>query len=240
MIKKLLADYFTAAGLPYDDGKLEQSEMFYKLVTEENRTTNITSIDEDPDEYAIMHFYDSLMPSKMEVFQKASSFIDLGSGAGFPGMVLKIFYPDKNIIFIDSVRKKVDFIAAAAGKLGLSGWEALHSRAEDAGRDKKYRETSPLLICRALAPLNQLVEYAAPLVAADGHILAMKGSRWQEELDGAVFALRELGMEYVSDYAYPLPERDMNRHLLLLKKIKPCSDKYPRKAGTPKKHPLLG
>ena len=208
------------------------------LLVEWNQKFNLTAIKEEK-EILIKHFLDSLTCFKILPRSGGYSLIDLGTGAGFPGIPLKIVNPAIQLTLSDSVRKKVDFCQVAAQELNLTSVHTNHSRAEDLGQEKEYREKFDWTVARAVADMPVLVEYLLPLTRVGGKALVMKGAEIQDELQRAESALALLGgrismLEFVS-----LPENSGERSLVLIEKVKHTPTAYPRKAGIPAKKPLL-
>ena len=218
--------------------------LFSEAVLEQNLSMNLTAIT-DGDEFLIKHLQDSL--SLLEIAERfgldqsgkdrSLSFLDMGSGPGFPGLPLAIMRPDWHIVLLDSLKKRVDFLNRVIGNLGLENVKAIHGRAEDLGRQKNCRESFDLVTARAVASLPVLLELTLPLVKLSGTFLAMKGS--DDEVEEAANACRILGGSFTGGVDLALP-RDMGqRNILLYKKVKATPKAYPRKAGTPNKKPLI-
>jgi len=210
---------------------------YSELLVEWNQKFNLTAIKEEK-EILIKHFLDSLTCFKILPRSGGYSLIDLGTGAGFPGIPLKIVNSAIQLTLSDSVRKKVDFCQVAAQELNLTSVQAIHSRAEDLGQEKEYREKFDWTVARAVADMPVLVEYLLPLTRVGGKALVMKGAEIQDELHRAESALALLGgrismLEFVS-----LPENSGERSLVLIEKVKHTPAAYPRKAGMPAKKPL--
>jgi 16S rRNA (guanine527-N7)-methyltransferase len=211
---------------------------YSKLLIEWNQKFNLTAIKEEK-EILIKHFLDSLTCFKILPRSGAYSLIDLGTGAGFPGIPLKIINPAIQLVLADSVRKKADFCQVVVQELNLSGVRVVHARAEDLGQEKEFREKFDWTAARAVAVLPVLAEYLLPLTRVGGKALVMKGAEIQDESHRAESALALLGgrismLEFVS-----LPENSGERSLVLIEKVKHTPAAYPRKAGTPAKKPLL-
>ncbi len=217
----------------------EQQEALFiyeKLLQEWNQKFNLTAIT-DPDAIRLKHFYDSLTCLKV-IKDENASIIDIGCGAGFPGIPLKIALPKIKLVLVDSVRKKTDFCAEVVDKLGLDNVTILHARAEDIGKDAAYREKFDWAVARAVAALPVLAEYLLPLVHQGGHLLAQKGANITEELSQAKSALAILGGEISHVMEFELPISGEKRSFVKIKKIRSTPEKYPRKAGLPAKKPL--
>ena len=216
----------------------EQIQKFYKymeLLLEWNEKINLTAIVE-PRDVILKHFVDSLTICKE--LQKNKTLADIGTGAGFPGIPVKILRPDLDITLIDSLNKRVNFLTMVIEALKLEKIIALHGRIEDFGKNKKYREKFDYVTSRAVANLSTLSEYMIPLVKIGGKCICMKGSNIDEELKNAEKAIKTLGGKIEKVDTFLLPDTDMGRNIILIKKEKATSNKYPRKAGTPAKEPI--
>lgn len=217
---------------------VEQMDKFYKymnLLIEWNEKINLTAIVE-PRDVILKHFVDSLTICKE--LQKNKTLADIGTGAGFPGIPVKILRPDLDITLIDSLNKRVNFLTMVIEALKLEKIIALHGRIEDFGKNKKYREKFDYVTSRAVANLSTLSEYMIPLVKIGGKCICMKGSNIDEELKNAEKAIKTLGGKIEKVDTFLLPDTDMGRNIILIKKEKATPNKYPRKAGTPAKEPI--
>ena len=216
----------------------EQIQKFYKymeLLLEWNEKINLTAIVE-PRDVILKHFVDSLTICKE--LQKNKTLADIGTGAGFPGIPVKILRPDLDITLIDSLNKRVNFLTMVIEALKLEKIVALHGRIEDFGKNKKYREKFDYVTSRAVANLSTLSEYMIPLIKIGGKCICMKGSNIDEELKNAEKAVKTLGGKIEKVDTFLLPDTDMGRNIILIKKEKATPNKYPRKAGTPTKEPI--
>ncbi|MBP6086898.1 MAG: 16S rRNA (guanine(527)-N(7))-methyltransferase RsmG [Pelolinea sp.] len=211
---------------------------YQMLLQDWNQKFNLTSLTEEK-EILIKHFLDSLVCFHFMPRSIAFSLIDIGTGAGFPGIPLKIVNPYIRLTLVDSVQKKVEFCKLLVKELGLSDVEVLHARAEDIGQDNHYREKFDWSVARAVADLSVLAEYMLPLTAVGGFMLAMKGAEVGQEVEKANSAISLLGGDINQIEKFFLPENFGERNLILIKKIKPTPQKYPRKPGKPTKKPLL-
>ena len=211
-------------------------ENFYKymnLLLEWNEKMNLTAIT-DPNEVILKHFVDSLTIAKY--IEKGDKIIDVGTGAGFPGIPISIL-KGENIILLDSLNKRITFLEEVINNLGLSKIKAIHARVEEFAKNKKEREMYDIATSRAVAPLNVLLEYLIPLVKVGGKCICMKGSNI-EEVDDAKKALNILGGEIEKIEKIILPNTDIVRNIIVIKKVKETPLKYPRKPGTPSKEPI--
>lgn len=196
---------------------------------------NLTGIT-DPKEIIIKHFIDSL--TVLDKIDKNNTIIDVGTGAGFPGIPIKIASPDTEVVLLDSLNKRVNFLNEVIKKLQLKGIKTIHGRAEDYGRDKNYREKYDVAIARAVAPLNILLEYLMPFVRVKGKCLCMKGANSEEEISLSKRVIEKLGGKLIYTEEFLIPNTDMKRKIVEIEKIKNTEEKYPRKAGIPSKEPL--
>jgi len=227
-------------GIELDDNQVEQFFIYGKLLLEWNNKINLTAIT-DPEEVVTKHFLDSLVFIKwLRLLYPTSRFslADLGTGAGFPGIPIKIMEPRIRVVLIDSLAKRLSFLQEVINCLGLGNIETCHSRAEDIGRDIKFREKFEITTARAVAELPILLEYTSPLLKIGGRLLAAKGLEPENEIKSAEKALQVLNCEYESLDKYSLGEGADYRSLIIIKKIKNTPSSYPRQAGRPKKSPL--
>ncbi len=218
--------------------KKEQTEKFYKymnLLLEWNEKINLTAITE-PEEVILKHFVDSLTISKY--IEKGSKLVDMGTGAGFPGIPLKILREDIEITLADSLNKRINFLNEVIKELNLKNIQTVHTRAEEFGKNKKYRESFDIATSRAVANLSTLSEYLIPLVKPNGKVICMKGSEVKEEVEMAKKAIEILGGKIEQEESFNLPNSDMKRNVIIIKKVKNTPAKYPRKPGMPAKEPI--
>lgn len=224
------------AGLEFSARQLEQFALYYDLLIETNKVMNLTAITE-PEEVAVKHIIDSLLAYDKKIFP-GKLLADVGTGAGFPGIPLKIYCPELKVVLLDSLAKRLKFLQSVIDTLGLEDITCVHLRAEDAGQNKNYREKYDLVTARAVARLSVLSEYCLPLVKQGGYFIALKGSKFKEEISEGRTAVDILGGEIVSADAVKLPGLDDGRAIIRIRKIKKTPVKYPRKAGLPEKQPL--
>ena len=213
----------------------EQFEKYMKLLLEWNEKINLTAITEE-DDIILKHFVDSLTISKY--IEDGKTLVDVGTGAGFPGVPVKIARENVKVTLVDSLNKRLLFLQDVIEKLQLKEIETLHFRAEEFGQNKKYRESFDIATSRAVANLSTLVEYLLPLVKVGGICICMKGSEVQEELEESKKAIQILGGEILKVEEFTLPESDIKRNIVIIKKISKTPNKYPRKPGTPSKEPI--
>ena len=224
------------AGLVFTEKQLEQFALYFDLLIETNKVMNLTAITE-PEEVAVKHIIDSLLAYDEKIFP-GKLLADVGTGAGFPGIPLKIYCPELKVVLLDSLAKRLRFLELVIEKLGLENISCVHLRAEDAGQNKDHREKYDLVTARAVARLAVLSEYCLPLVKQGGFFIAMKGSKFKEEISEGHTAVDILGGEIVSAEEVKLPGLDDGRAIIRIRKIKKTPVKYPRKAGLPEKQPL--
>ena len=220
-----------------NDTQLEQFDTFYRLVVDWNNKVNLTAITDSSD-FAVKHIIDSISIWSDEKFVNVNTFIDVGTGAGFPGIPLKIYRPHLKVTLLDSLAKRINFLKAVVEALNLENIKLIHSRAEDAAHNPELRETFDLAVSRAVAKLNILAEYCVPFVKVGGYFAALKGSNIKEELQDAKNAVKVLGGKELKCINITLPN-DNERNLIYIKKASKTADKYPRKAGIPERKPLV-
>lgn len=232
---EILAARGAEAQLSFTEEQLAQFTRYYELLVETNKVMNLTAITE-PEEVAVKHMVDSLLA--FEVAMAGKTLVDVGTGAGFPGVPLKIYCPSLKVTLVDSLGKRLRFLEQVISELGLKGIRCEHLRAEDAGRNKKHREQYDYVTARAVARLSVLSEYCLPLAKKGGQFIALKGSRYAEEIDEGEAAVKILGGKIISAEPVKLPGLDDGRAIIKIAKIKATPAQYPRKAGTPEKQPL--
>lgn len=224
------------AGYPLTDQQLDQFGIYADLLLETNKSLNLTAIT-DPDEVAVKHMVDSLLVYNKERFHN-HTIVDVGTGAGFPGLPLKIYDSGMRVTLIDSLQKRLHFLEQVVKSLGLGQVRCTHARAEDAGKDPALREKFDVAVARAVAALPVLAEYCLPLVRVGGVFYAMKGSRYQEEVDAAHHAVEVLGGKITEVRPVQLPGLTDHRAIITIEKVRPTPRQYPRKAGVASKRPL--
>lgn len=232
---EILAARGAEAQLSFTEEQLAQFTRYYELLVETNKVMNLTAITE-PEEVAVKHMVDSLLA--YEDGMQGKTLVDVGTGAGFPGVPLKIYCPSLKVTLVDSLGKRLRFLQQVIDELGLKGIRCEHLRAEDAGRSKKHREQYEYVTARAVARLSVLSEYCLPLAKKGGQFIALKGSRFAEEIEEGEAAVKILGGKIISAEPVKLPGLDDGRAIIKIAKIKATPAQYPRKAGTPEKQPL--
>lgn len=232
---EILAARGAEAQLSFTEEQLAQFTRYYELLVETNKVMNLTAITE-PEEVAVKHMVDSLLA--YEDGMQGKTLVDVGTGAGFPGVPLKIYCPSLKVTLVDSLGKRLRFLQQVIDELGLKGIRCEHLRAEDAGRSKKHREQYDYVTARAVARLSVLSEYCLPLAKKGGQFIALKGSRFAEEIEEGEAAVKILGGKINSAEPVKLPGLDDGRAIIKIAKIKATPAQYPRKAGTPEKQPL--
>ena len=230
-----------------DDSQLNQFNAYYELIIEKNKVMNLTAITEK-DEVIMKHFVDSLAIVNIPEFNKCMAsggrLIDVGTGAGFPGIPLKIAFPSLEIVLLDSLMKRVHFLEEVIDTLGLTSITAIHGRAEEAAHDKGISVNMPLrgqfdiVTSRAVANLSALSEYSLPFVKAGGYYIPYKATDIDTELKDAKAAITKLGGKYIRTDRFTLPDSDIERSWIVVRKETASPKKYPRKAGDIKKSPL--
>lgn len=237
--KQFLKKQAEAAALVVDDSQLSSFDRYYELLVEWNTRMNLTAITE-PEDVALKHMIDSLTCLDPEVFPTGVTMIDVGTGAGFPGLPLKIHRPDIQLTLLDSLQKRLNFLAAVIDEVGLKDVSLVHHRAEDGARDKKLREQFQVAISRAVARLPVLAELCLPFVKRGGFFVALKGAQYKEELAEAQYAIGLLGGRVECVRPVSLPGLEDVRAVIYIKKIADTDSSYPRRAGLPEKKPLTG
>lgn len=228
---------FRELGIHLDESQVQQFLIYYEMLTEWNQFMNLTAITEY-EEVMKKHFIDSISLCKAFNVSDGISCIDVGTGAGFPGLALKIAYPGLRMTLLDSLNKRIQFLDAVIEKLSLSGIETIHGRAEDFAKPGKLRESYDLCVSRAVANLSTLSEYCLPFIKEGGYFISYKSEKIAEEMETARNAISILGGEIKKQVEFMLPDSDIYRNLFVIEKKRKTPVKYPRKAGLPGKEPL--
>ena len=232
---KIFNNYLEKLNLTLTEEQIEKFYNYMNLLIEWNKKINLTAIVE-PKDIILKHFIDSLTIEKY--IKKGENIIDVGTGAGFPGIPLKIAREDLKITLADSLNKRINFLNEVVNKLDLKNIETIHTRAEELGKNKKYREKFDIATSRAVANMSTLSEYLIPFVKVKGRCICMKSSDIDTELENAKKAINILGCEIESKDKFNLPNSDLGRSVIILRKVKNTPSKFPRKAGTPAKEPI--
>lgn len=232
---ELMRFYGSKIDIVFDDEQLEKFYKYMELLLEWNEKINLTAIT-NPEDVILKHFIDSLTINKY--IKKERTIADVGTGAGFPGIPLKIYRSDLKVTLVDSLNKRINFLNEVISELELNKIDTVHSRVEDFGKDGKYRENFDYVTARAVANLSVLSEYLIPIVKVNGQCVCMKGSNVQDELNSSKKAVDILGGKVANVDKFVLPDSDIERNIIVIDKIKSTPNKYPRKAGIPAKEPL--
>lgn len=219
------------------NGQVDQFNRYYELLVKKNEVMNLTAIT-DYHEVCLKHFADSISLSQYYDMSSVDSLIDVGTGAGFPGIPLKILFPYLNVTLLDSLNKRLLFLEDVIDELDLDNIKTVHSRAEEAGRMKNLREHYDLCVSRAVANLSTLSEYCLPLVKVGGIFISYKAGEVEDEINSAKHAIKKLGGKIKSVEEFSLPDSDISRSFVIIEKVNETSNLYPRKPGTPNKKPL--
>ncbi|WP_125713207.1 16S rRNA (guanine(527)-N(7))-methyltransferase RsmG [Companilactobacillus kedongensis] len=228
-------------GIELSSEQKEQFQIYFHELVETNKVMNLTTITEESQVY-LKHFYDSLVLGFVDerILTDELSLCDIGSGAGFPSIPLKIVNPKLKITMVDSLNKRIKFLNDLSGKLNLTGINLVHGRAEELGKNKLYRENYDIVTARAVAAMNVLTELCLPFAKVGGEFIAMKSEKAPEELSEATYAIKILGGKVGDQKSFELPNNEGVRNFIFVDKTKPTPKKYPRKPGTPGRKPLVG
>lgn len=233
--ENVFREYLDEMNIVLNDKQIEQFYEYMNLLLNWNEKINLTAIIE-PKEIILKHFIDSLTINKY--IEKNKNLVDIGTGAGFPGIPLKILRPDLKITLLDSLNKRINFLNEVIKILKLENIDAVHSRIEEFGKNKKYRENFDYVTSRAVANLTVLSEYMIPLSTIGGSCICMKAGNIEEEKNESLKAIEILGGRIEKIQEFNLPKSDIKRNIILINKLKSTSPKYPRKPGMPAKDPI--
>ena len=235
--KLLIVNRFKGCGIETSDEQTDRFFKFYRMVIEKNEIMNLTAIT-DYEDFIIKHFLDSAMIGRVISFKGNERVLDIGTGAGFPGIPVKILYPDTDILLLDSLNKRLKFLDEVIEKLGLKDIKTIHSRAEELQAKGDYRESFDICVSRAVSALPTLCEYCMPYVKEGGNFVAYKAVNADEEIKEAENAIKVLGGKIEKIDRFVIAGRDYERVLISIKKVKSTPKKYPRSGGKPQKMPL--
>lgn len=238
MRKEEFAAALLEQGIELSAQQLEQFDLYFRLLVEWNEKMNLTAITEEGQVY-VKHFYDSITPAFYFPFDQVKTVADIGGGAGFPSIPLKICFPHLHMTIIDSLNKRMGFLQHVAQELGLEHVYPVHGRAEDRGQEPRFRESFQLVVARAVARLNLLSEYCLPFAEVGGHFIALKGADISFELNESKKAIKTLGGKTRKVETLELMEDAGERNIVIVEKVEPTPRTYPRKAGVPAKKPLV-
>ena len=235
-MKELLYDAAKKAGIELSDEQLNKFETYYEMLIEKNKVMNLTSITEMND-VVMKHFVDSISIKKY-IDLSGKKIIDIGTGAGFPGIPLAIVFEDAQFTLMDSLNKRIQFLNEVIEAIELKNVETVHDRAEDLARKEGYREKYNYCVSRAVANMSTLLEYCIPFVKKGGKFISYKSGAVKEELEASVNAQKKLGCKYAECIEFTLPDTDISRTFVVFEKVNFTGKEYPRQAGKPKKNPL--
>ena len=236
-MSQIFENKLSELGITLTDKQKQQFDKFYELLVEWNKVMNLTGITEY-EEVNEKHFVDSLSIVKAINIEKVNTVIDIGTGAGFPGIPLKIVFPHLNVVLLDSLNKRINFLNVVIAELGLADIKTIHGRAEDYAKQTEYREKFDLCVSRAVANLSTLSEYCLPYVNIGGMFISYKSGEIDEEMEKSKKAVQILGGNLENTVKFQLPGTEIGRSFVKIKKIKNTAKKYPRKAGLPAKEPI--
>ena len=231
---ELMNLYAKKLNMVFSEKQIKQFFKYMNLLIEWNNKINLTAITE-PKEIILKHFIDSIN----KYIEQNKILVDVGTGAGFPGIAVKIYRPDVKVVLVDSLNKRINFLNEVVKELQLENIQTIHSRVEEFGKNKKYRESFDIVTARAVANLTVLSEYLLPLAKVNGKCICMKGSEIEEEINNSKNAINILGGKIEKIDQFKLPDSDINRNIIIINKLKNTPGKYPRKPGTPAKEPLI-
>ena len=236
-MSQIFEEKLSQIGITLSDKQKEQFDKFYELLVEWNKVMNLTGITEY-EEVNEKHFVDSLSIVKAIDINQVHSLVDIGTGAGFPGIPLKIAFPHIKVVLLDSLNKRINFLNTVIKELGLENIETIHGRAEDFAKQPEYREQFDLCVSRAVANLATLSEYCIPYVKKDGMFVPYKSGEIDEEVEQSKKAIHVLGGKLDKVIKFQLPGTEIGRSFVKINKVQNTAKKYPRKAGLPSKEPI--
>ena len=235
-MKELLYNTAKQAGINLDDIQLEKFQIYFDLLIETNKIINLTTITEEQD-VVNKHFIDSIALVNY-INLSGRRVIDVGTGAGFPGIPLAIIYKDADFTLMDSLNKRIKFLDRVIEECKIGNIVTVHSRAEDLGHNEEYREKYDYCLSRAVANISVLLEYCMPFIKVGGRFISYKSENTEDEIKQSVNAQKKLGCKLIKSYGFNLPETDISRKFYIFEKNKKLAKSYPRQAGKPKKSPL--
>lgn len=224
-------------GLKCTDKTIDKFSKYREILVEWNQKMNLTGIEDEKEVY-IKHFLDSLAAVKKGYIKDGMSIIDVGTGAGFPGLPLKICLENSKVTLLDSLNKRINFLSEVCSNINIDDIELIHGRAEDFGKDENYREQYDIATARAVAGLPILMEFCVPFIKVGGYFVCLKGPNADTELEESRKAMEILGLEFVEKIDVDLPEIELKHNIVVFKKVNNTPAKYPRKAGKPVKTPI--
>ena len=238
----VLKEGLSKLGIPFTDNQIDQLHRYFEMMVEKNKVMNLTSITEY-DEAVVKHFLDSLCFAMVYNDKRRDGFrprlIDVGTGAGFPGIPIKIMFPEIEVLLLDSLQKRITFLQDVVNELDLESISCVHGRAEELSAKSAYRETFDFAVSRAVAKLNSLAEFCIPFVKPGGAFVSYKSDSSEEEIAESLFAIKTLGCAKPEILRYTVPCSDLPRRLVVASKVSATPSKYPRGAGKPLKSPLV-
>ncbi|TDM10428.1 16S rRNA (guanine(527)-N(7))-methyltransferase RsmG [Macrococcus lamae] len=239
MNEEQFIDELAQKGFELTEKQQKQFAIYYKNLVEWNEKINLTAVTAKEEVY-LKHFFDSITPSFYFDFNSVDTLCDVGAGAGFPSIPIKILYPHIKLTIVDSLNKRINFLNHLAAELNLEQVSFIHDRAETFGNNRSdNREKFDVVTARAVARLSVLSELCLPLVKKGGHLLALKGAQGETEIEEGLFAVNILGGEIVANHQFTLPMEESTRFIVDIEKRRQTPKKYPRKPGTPNKEPLI-
>ena len=224
-------------GLKCSDETIDKFSKYREILVEWNQKMNLTGIEEEKEVY-IKHFLDSVAAVKKGYIKDGMSIIDVGTGAGFPGLPLRICLENSKVTLLDSLNKRINFLSEVCTNINIDDIELIHGRAEDFGKDEKYREQYDIATARAVAGLPILMEFCVPFIKVGGYFVCLNGPNADTELEESRKAMEVLGLEFVEKIDVELPELELKHNIVVFKKVNSTPAKYPRKAGKPVKTPI--